>query len=90
MTVGNDSLLTSIQPRWPAELLTHALGPGNAFVAPLPDQLTFELSQTAHDRQDQLTLRRRGIAPRIIERLELGAAGLDRKRFSAPTLSGVS
>ena len=77
MTVDNDALLTGIQPQGPAKLFAHALGPSNALITSLPDQLALKLRQSAHNIQDKLSLWRRGIAPRIIQGLELASSCLD-------------
>ena len=49
MTVGNNPLLTSIQPRGPAKLLALPPGPLDALIRAFADQATLELGNAAAD-----------------------------------------
>ena len=56
--------LAGIEHRLAAEHGAPGLGPLDAFVAALADELALELGKAAHDGEDQLAMERRGCRAR--------------------------
>ena len=65
--------LVRIQFSRPAEPHAAGLGALPAGIGARFDQVALERGKAGQDRHQQFALRRRGVAPRIMQRFELGA-----------------
>jgi hypothetical protein len=75
---GNFPALTSIEHGLAAKHGTLGSGSLDAFIASLANQLALELVKSAHHREDQLAMGRRGVEPWIVQCFDVGT-GVSRR-----------
>src|SRR5215510_13046896 len=85
---GNFPARTSIEHGLAAKHGTLGSGSFDAFIAALANQLALELVKSAHHREDQLAMGRRGVEPWIVQCFDVGT-GVSRSA-SLPELVQIS
>ena len=75
---GNFPARTSIEHGLAAKHGTLGSGSFDAFIAALANQLALELVKSAHHREDQLAMGRRGVEPWIVQCFDVGT-GVSRR-----------
>ena len=73
----NLPLLTMAQRRLAPEYSPAGFRTLDPFITPRSDQLALKFCHSAHDRQDQLAMWRRGVQPRVFQCLDVCSGRLD-------------